>query len=856
MTLTPFPDRLYEQAEKPARYIGGEWNSIVKDKADVELRLCLVFPDIYELGLGNLGLQILYTILNQEADIWAERAYLPGPDMEALMRAHNETLRMLESQEPVTQAQGIGFTLQSELTYVNVLKIIQLTGLPLFSEERDSTMPLLFAGGPCAYNPEPLAPFLDFFVIGDGEDVILEIAKCLRKGKGAPKETVLQALAEVEGVYVPALYGQEKISDTLWLPDASKPPIHAAFLSDLDQAIYPERYITPYVQLVHDGVGVEVLRGCTHGCRFCQAGMLTRPVRERSVPTICKLLDGALSHSGMDAATLVSLSTCDHSQINTLLRETAQIAAAHQASQALPSLRLDRFSVAMADYVSSRRRSGLTFAPEAGTARLRAVINKDLTDEQLFELAHDAFSRGWTHIKLYFMIGLPTETDADVDAIAELCLRTLREGRKARSNAQLRLGVSTFVPKAFTPFQWAAQIGLEETVEKQRRLASLLRNNRRIIFGRHSPESSFIEGLLSRADRRAAALLHRVLQHGGGYESWSEHLNFGAWQRAIEETNYPVAEQFAERQADARFPWDHIDAQVSRDALFEEWQRAHEEGFTQDCRVGPCHLCGALRHSAAACTLMQKRSKQGAEEDAPLQERALEAHEDAPIAVQRLRFQVGRTGRLRLLSHLETAEAWIRALRRAGLALASSQGFHARPKVTFSTAMPVGEESEAELMDVVLEKEYDPAQALAALRAQLPDGFTAYTVEERPMKEASLMAQLQGHRYLLLPDHMSEDMAVKIEALLEKEQWHMERMVKNRSKFGEKKRKAITIDLRPLVSELACVDAHEDTEQRTAVTFTTLLTEGRLAKPKELIMLLGLDPIATRVRKTESFLKA
>ena len=856
MTPDHFTDNLLLEVEKPSRYIGGEWNSVVKDPARVDLRLCLVFPDLYELGLGNLGLQILYTVLNEMEGVWAERAYLPGPDMAALMRARSRPLRMLESQESITEVHGIGFTLQSELTYVNVLKILELAALPLLSGDRDASMPLVFAGGPGAYNPEPLAPFMDFFVIGDGEEAIREIALSMQRHRGAPRRVVLEALSEIEGVYVPALYPIETLPDGRLLPDPSYGPIRARFVSDLDRAPFPVNYITPYTQLVHDGVGIEVLRGCTHGCRFCQAGMITRPVRERSIPGIRALLEGTLKSSGLEDATLLSLSTCDYSRVWDLLQDAAQAAAAHKAALALPSLRLDRFSVALADFVTSMRRSGLTFAPEAGTARLRAVINKSVSDEQLLELAEEAFRRGWTHIKLYFMIGLPTETEEDVAAIADLCVRTLHAGRKVQSRAELRTGVSTFVPKPFTPFQWAGQIGLAETIAKQQHLSQLLRPHRRIKFGRHAPESSFIEGLLSRADRRAAPLLLSVLRHGGGYETWEEHLNFTAWQAALEETHYPVEAVFSERGENERFPWDFIDAQVGRDALLEEWLRSKDGTYTADCRTGTCNLCGAQRHAAALCDAMRKRGTASPKETPAPAKRSGERLQGKLPAIQRLRLQVGRTGRLRFLSHLETVQAWIRALRRASIPLAYSQGFHAHPKITFSTALPLGEESKAEWMDLVLEESRAPEELLAALRSTLPEGLHAYNCREVPLNASSLMAAVDGFSYLLLFDPALEDLEERTARINSATSLLIERMVKSRSSGGGDGRKPISLDIRPLITEIAVFPVPDGYGETGCVRFSTRLLENRLAKPREIVALLGLDPLQTRVIKVETHLAA
>ncbi len=849
LMLTDFMmDNMLLEVEKPSRYIGGEWNAIIKDSTKVDLRICLVFPDLYELGLGNLGLQILYSLLNDLEGVWAERAYLPGPDMDALMRRRALPLRMLESQEPITKAHGIGFTMQSELTYVNILKILQLAGMPLMSADRDSTMPLVFAGGPGAYNPEPLAPFMDFFVIGDGEQVMLEIAACMRRHQDAQRMSLLQALSEIEGIYMPALYPIETLPDGRMLPNPVHGPIRARFVSDLDNTPCPVRYITPYTQLVHDGVGIEVLRGCTHGCRFCQAGMLTRPVRERSIPKVTSLLDETLSTSGMEESTLLSLSTCDYSRAGELLRNAALTAAKHKAALALPSLRLDRFSVELADFVTSMRRSGLTFAPEAGTPRLRAVINKSVSDEQLLELAEEAFRRGWTHIKLYFMIGLPTEMEEDVEAIADLCVRTLQAGRRVQSRAEVRTGVSTFVPKPFTPFQWAAQSGLSETLSKQQRLSQLLRPHRRVKFGRHAPETSFIEGLLSRADRRAASLLLSVLNHGGGYETWEEHLNFPAWQAAIEETQYPVKQMFAERDAEERFAWDHIDAQVGRIALLAEWKRSREGLYTPDCRLGICHHCGASRRSAPECKAMISNLDTMTTAVPPPLEISPFTPSSLHPGIQRLRFRVGRKGRLRFLSHLETIQAWIRAL----IPLAFSQGFHAHPKITFSTALPLGEETEAEWMDIVLEEYRVPGEALHSLRKHLPEGLYAYEAFEVDLNAPSLMAALTGHSYLLICDDPPSDLVHRIARINGAASLPIQRMVKNRTSGDKNSRKSVSMDLRPLITELTLVDAPQGSVKKGGVRFSTSLHDNRLAKPKEIIQLLGLDPLFTQILKIET----
>lgn len=840
------------QVEKPTRYIGGEWNAVLKDPAKVDLRLCLVFPDLYELGLGNLGLQILYAILNDMENVWAERAYLPAPDMEKHLREYALPLFMLESKAPVAAADAIGFTLQSELTYVNVLKVLELARIPFFSKERDNAVPLVFAGGPGAYNPEPLAPFMDFFVVGDGEDVIIEIAQCLIQHKQDARRKKLEALAAIEGVYVPLLYPTETNQDGSIIPRLEK-KIRARFAPSLNVAPFPESIITPYMQMVHDGVGIEVLRGCTHGCRFCLAGMINRPVRERDASVTLNLLEKTLAGTGFDAATLLSLSTCDHSEIRRMLQETSSCANTQCASISLPSLRLNRFSVELADYVSSMRRSGLTFAPEAGTPRLRAVINKDVSDDQLIEIAEEVFRRGWQHIKTYFMIGLPTETEEDVNAIADLCRRVLDAGRRINRRAMLRTGVSTFVPKPFTPFQWARQIGIEETRAKQQHLGLLFgKIGRHIKYGRHAPEASYIEGLLSRADRRAAPLLLSVLRHGGGFETWEERLNFNAWRTAIEETGYAAQAALAERALDTPLPWDRIDAAVSKEALVAEWYKAIAGQYTADCRDGICNQCGANRHAAAQCRAIQLRATTGRSKDEQV---VLEEQPESEIkeSIQRLRFRVGREGMLRFMSHLETAQAWVRALRRAGAPLAYSQGFHAHPKVTFSTALPVGEESEAELMDVVLQEHREPAALLASLQVMLPEGLNVYEVWDVDLRAPSLMAAQTGLEYALYTSLSFEETQKRLAVLQQRDAWPVERNVKSRQGGGPAPgRKTVMLDIRPMISSIHAVPTETG---GACIQYITKLHEGRLAKAREVLELLNITPNQARILKTGTLLQ-
>lgn len=841
---------------KPSRYLGNELHSVHKDPASVDLRMALCFPDLYELGLGNLGLHILYAILNRMEGVWAERVYTPAPDLEAELRARGLPLFLHESKDPLGAADAVGFSLQSELTYVNVLNALDLAGIPVRSEARTAAHPLIFAGGPTTSNPEPMAPFIDFFLIGDGEEAIVEIAEALRRLKHASRREQLEAIAQISGIYVPALYPTETLPDGRVLPRADAPKIVRRMVRDLDQALFPEGYLTPFMQLVHDGIGIEVLRGCTQGCRFCHAGMVSRPVRERNADEVERLVERTIASTGIEGVALVSLSTCDHSRARALVGRASQLAHAAHTSVSLPSLRLDSFSVELAEMVSGVRRSGLTFAPEAGTARLRAVINKNVSDEDLIELAVEAFRRGWPHVKTYFMIGLPTETDEDVLAIADLCVRTLRAGRAVDQRAAVRTGVSAFVPKPGTPFQWARQIGLEETIRKHELLAGAFKKHPAIKFGRHEPAASFIEGLLARADRRAADLIEAAWRHGAGLETWSERLNLGAWLEAIEEVGYDVAGQLGERSLDERLPWDHIDTLVSRAWLKDEWARSQQMETLSDCRQGRCNRCGVSERVPELCAAMLDAHRQARAEGPDAGAKAPDiAEEPIPPPKQRMRLRIGREGEARLLSHLELQSVWIRALRRADAPLAYTQGFHAHPRMNFSTAAPLGEESRADYLDVLLTEDCDPSALAQRLRATLPIGFLLLDARPVPLNTPSLMSSVVGFRYSFHIQAEAEEVRRHIEALLEQPEIPVGRSVKAgqsvRGRKGGPRKKNIAIDLRPLICELAVAGVEEG---GVKVSFTTRLHENRLAKPKEILELLEVPPGSVRVVKEETFL--
>ena len=839
MNVASVLDDLLARVEKPSRYLGTEVNAIHKDRATVEVRITLVFPDLYDLGLGNLGLHILYAVVNQLPWASCERAYSPGLDMEAALRSRGLPLFALESKDGLSEFDLVGFTLQSELTFTNILCAIELGGIPLHAADRGDEDPLVCAGGPAVFNPEPLVPFIDFFVIGDGEDAILEICEVLRANRGATRSVRLSALARLVGVYVPALYPFETLADGRILPPLDAVPIRKRLTRDLNGATYPVEAVVPFTAQVHDRASLEVLRGCTQGCRFCQAGMTTRPVRERSLENVDRLMDRMLDATGYEEVSLVSLSTCDYSRVRQLVENTVAKARARKVSVSLPSLRLDSFSVELADMVAETRRTGLTVAPEAASPRLRALINKWIPDEGLLDMCEGAFARGWTHVKFYFMIGLPTERDDDILAIADLTRRALGVGRNHRRDARIHLGVSTFVPKPFTPFQWAAQILPRETARRQDILGGALPRGGGVKFGRHEPEETFLEGLVSRSDRRAGALIEAAYRRGARFDAWREHRNMEAWYGAIDDTSFDVEAALGAREVTDRLPWDHLDVFVSKAWLADDWQRAMELKHAQDCRHRKCHHCGVIDADRPLCAEMLRDHVKARPLEKTWERRPLPVVAEPPVA-QRLWFRISRTGTARFLSHLEVQSAWHRALRRAGAPLSHSQGFHPHPKVAFSSALPTFEESLGEVMDVSLIRREDAAALARRLSDTVPAGFGVLGVREVPLNAPSAMSLVGGASYgIVFPDLTRAELIAAVDRLVSATSLPL---VRTKGK-GE----TVAIDYRPMVSQLVVRDG-----DASAVDVVLVTVDGKGARPRELVGLLGGDATLARVIRRDT----
>lgn len=613
--------QILPRVTKPIRYQGREFNAVKKDWDKVKVKMAFAFPDLYEVGMSHLGLQILYGLVNDQDDFLLERTFAPWTDMEELMRRYEIPLFSLESYRPLKDFDILGFTLQYEMSFTNILNMLDLAGIPLYASERDDSYPLVVGGGPVAFNPEPVAPFFDFFVIGDGEEVLLEIlqlAKEFKENRGGriPKGDFLLKACRIPGIYVPQFYRVEYGPQGLIkeiAPTRTEVParITKRVVKDLNQAYFPTKPIVPFADTVHDRVMLEVLRGCTRSCRFCQAGVIYRPVRERDPETLLRQARELVAHTGHEEISLTSLSTADYSCVKPLITALIQEFQEKEVGVSLPSLRVDAFSVDLAKEIQKVRKTGLTFAPEAGTQRLRDVINKGVTEEDLMEAVSGAFEAGWSTIKLYFMIGLPTETKEDIAGIADLAYKVLNRGReilkaqKSKRNLKVTVSVSSFVPKAHTPFQWVPQDPLEVLKEKQMYLKSLLKD-RQITYHYHERELSFLEAVFARGDRRLAQVLHRAWSKGCKFDSWSEHFNFQKWLEAFQECGVDPG-FYAYRTFDFAeiLPWEHIHTGVSKRYLQKEYQKAMVAALTEDCRQGSCPGCGVCKNLGVSPVLLR-----------------------------------------------------------------------------------------------------------------------------------------------------------------------------------------------------------------------------------------------------------
>ena len=604
-------ESLFLRVQKPARYTGGELNSVQKDAQAMAVRIAFCFPDLYEVGMSHLGMKILYGLYNTQEDTWCERVFAPDQDMEALMREENIPLYGLESRDAIASFDFIAFTLQYEMSYTGVLNMLDLAGIPLKAADRDESHPLVIGGGPCACNPEPLCDFFDVFILGEGEEVNLELNDLYKhhKAAGYNKQRFLKEACRIEGVYVPSLYDVSYNEDgtvaSVEAKDGAPATVRKRIVRNLDNMYYPDYFVVPFTNIVHDRAMSEIFRGCIRGCRFCQAGFIYRPVREKSVDTIDRQSRALCESTGYEEFSLSSLSTSDYTKLTELLPRLLDWAEPQHTNMSLPSLRVDGFSEELANKLNVLRRSGLTFAPEAGTQRLRDAINKNLTEAEIMDTVNKAFRGGWSAVKLYFMMGLPTETAEDIVGIARLAQRVVdayyyNPDKPKGKGVTVSVSASCFVPKPFTPFQWEPQDTMEQLLEKQKLLSSSV-TTRKISLSWHDAETSFLEAVLARGDRRLGAVIEDAYRQGCKLDSWSEHFRFDTWMQTLQKHGLdPAFYANRRREKDEIFPWDHLDYGVSKAFLWRENQKAHAASTTPNCRE-QCSGCGATCFKGGIC---------------------------------------------------------------------------------------------------------------------------------------------------------------------------------------------------------------------------------------------------------------
>lgn len=613
MTVKEKIEKHLLSVQKPSRYIGGEVGSVIKDKSKIDVRFAFCFPDTYDIGMSHLGMKILYSLTNERENYWCERCFAPSEDFEAIMRENDIPLYALESLDPIKDFDFIGFTMQYELSYTNVLNMLDLAGIPIFASERgDKLGQIVIAGGPCVCNPEPLADFFDMFILGEGEEVNLEVIDLYweMKQQGASRLEFLRRAAQIEGVYVPRFYHftykEDGTIDKVEASDGAPEIVHKRIIRDFDKVYYPENFVVPFTEIVHDRVSVEVLRGCIRGCRFCQAGFIYRPFREKHTDTICRETKCLCENTGYDEVSLASLSTSDHSEIDPMLTQLIDYTAKEKINLSLPSLRVDNFSESLLEKIKKVRKSGLTFAAEGGTQRLRDVINKNVTEEEIMNTCTIAFKGGYSAVKLYFMMGLPTETDEDIVGIAELAQRivdlfySIEDRPKGRGGVQVSVSCATFVPKPFTPFQFEPQDTREMIEHKQKLLLDSVKT-KKIKVSYHDPNVSQLEVILAKGDRRLCKAIYTAWKKGCKFDSWEEHYRFDKWLEAFADCGIDPAFYANRRfEYDEILPWDHLDYFVSKQFLIRENQTAHQSKTTPNCRQR-CSGCGVNKKVGREC---------------------------------------------------------------------------------------------------------------------------------------------------------------------------------------------------------------------------------------------------------------
>ncbi len=728
---------------KPARYTGGEFNAVTKNHAEVDCKFVLSLPDVYEVGMSNLGLAILYNILNKRNDTVCERVYALWTDMETEMRKSNIPLFALESKKAIKNFDFLGFSLQYEMIFTNVLNMLDLAGISLKASERGADEPFVVGGGACVYNVEPMADFFDFFVIGEGEEVLSEVVDVFIawKNENRPngRQGFLERLLNVDGIYVPSfyepIYSGEKFIGMKRLHNLAKPVIYKRVVKDMDKVPSVERPIVPYLDIVHNRIMLELFRGCSRGCRFCQAGICYRPVRERTEENLRKMARNLIDATGYDEVSLTSLSSADYSCLQHLVDDLIEDFKGEKVSFSLPSLRIDSFSIELAHKLQQVRKSGLTFAPEAGTQRLRDVINKGVTEENLLTACAAAFKKGWKAVKLYFMMGLPTETDEDIIGIAALAKKVvdLYTQINGKRGVKVTVSVSCFVPKPFTPFQWFPQIPIEEFERRQQLLKSYIRD-KSIVFNYHNAKLSVLEGVIARGDRRLAKVIYTAWKNGAKFDGWSDLFKFDVWMSAFETCGIDP-KYYNERTIDFYevLSWEHTSPGVRKNFLIDEWNKAMEGQLTADCRRTHCTGCGICQNLGV--NVIDYASHQN---ENPERQKNHSESNAATSELTKYRSKIRKGKEIAVLSHLDYVDLYSRAFLRSKLPIAYSQGFNPHIKISFATALAVGVTSDTEYMDFQLTQNLSPSEVLKRLNEQLPCGAEVLKVKKLTGKSESL----------------------------------------------------------------------------------------------------------------------
>ena len=833
--------QILPQVTAPGQYLGGELNSVVKDWAGAGATMALAFPDLYEIGMSHLGTRLLYEAINNHSPHLCERVFMPQDDMAAALRRNGLPLYSLETRHALSCFDVVGFTLQYELSYTNILFMLDLAGIPLTTAERGAMDPLVVAGGPCAYNPEPLSEIIDLFLIGEGEDLDRELLDLVAEVKrtGGGRQEILRRAVTIPGVYVPSFYQAEydqngrfsRLQVRSDAPAETPATIKKRIITEFDQSFFPEKPIMPWVTPVHDRIMLEVMRGCSHGCRFCQAGMIYRPVREKSVSTLLEQAREQARYSGYDDMALLSLSTADYTCVQGLMGRLLEEHAPQGVGVSLPSLRVDAFSVGLAARTQEVRKSGITLAPEAGSQRLRDVINKGVTEEDILQAATAAFSQGYTRVKLYFMIGLPFESDSDLRGIADLCQKILRLAKanrppEVKKPIQISLGVSSFVPKCDTPFQWQPQDSIEELKRKQDLLREYIKPLRSVTIGYHDRESSRLEAVFARGDRRLNAVLLAAYRQGCHMDGWKENFRPDLWEQAF--FNQGLSQSEYAQQAlvyGDPLPWSHILCGVDPEWLWKENIRAGRAELTGDCRREACNNCGL-------CDTKWRNTLQPEETYRIPRSKP----RTLPPAVAKVRCRFSVVYPAAWLSHLDLLGAVEKTLRRAGLPMAYSQGFNPHMLISWGPAHPVGLYSDSEYADFLLHQA-PPDDLGERFNAAAPPGLQLMEWRSVPLETEALMSAVQYAEYRIeIPSSLSQEIDRRIEEILACESLVVERY----SPKGIKK-----VDLRPALDTLY--------RKEHALVFSVRLDRGAAAKPGEIAKLL-LGDLPVRCYRTGQYI--